>query len=1024
MENHILIGLGGTGGKVLKEFRKRLIVEYNETERNRLPIGFVYVDSTSEMMQPNDITFRVQGQDASFNVSEFVNIKGIDLDAVFRNPNGYPGLKGFIGDPEVMQKTIGTLGAAAGQKRRAGRILFGASVQTFLNALDNQYNKVKENSGRATVTIHIFSGLAGGTGSGSIIDVITQTRRKFPNTILENSTSGADIVVYSMVPEKDIPAGCDAGRYQANGYAALTEISALLTKKFYPHDVRGIDNRVDFSTNKVANGVFVYSNINEHGHVLDSFEAVPEIVSDFAFSRIFLEQNKNTNDFNRFYSFENFDSYLIENNEKAREGDIDPVRSKAFGSFGIKRVVIPEEEIIEYFTYNFGRQALLQLRFNHWNDDLGFRDIPTNVDFNSYAKEPEQLEYWRMTDKHLKLDKPILDTDLNKWNGIADYWNSVVPAWTEQSRPEKLPLNKLEKYCNEGYEHFFRKDGVRSFYNGKTQAKEEHANQITDIIERFIFDKWIVGDFSLSDLTKLIDKIIENVNQRRSAFVEKITTENQVLNQLDNARQANLSEWANLGVISSLVKKNKIIQRHSNILSQYYIKKTEIEGLHFASSLLAALLTKLNTLRTRIDNFTSIVNTAIDEVEKNIGARLKDNGTISTENLQEAIIRFYNNDAVKTFTKNVILDKNRNKNIASEFREQLKGLIGTEHTFKRANAEISIDTISQILDTSVRKKSISIHDEILIEDNEKLINRNILQQMNEKYQTEDDLKTFARNIVEKCGVFLTTNQTEIQRAVPNNAIPQQGITIFNKVILINLPTVDGNENVQRFADRLEIALTNAVTGGVTVKVDKNGTRKNEITILSIINCFPLRILQDLPLLKKKYDYLIKDPRESRQNRTILHSEGTGELFPDLFVSAELLPSDIRKKYVPYLIIGYSLDFVKYADKNDGTGRSAYGTIEVNRLGREVLNPIANKFTEIPFNSEIFTETFGEHLREKIEEELKSKYLHVEKRGILITKIQNLYNEIILPEFGGNEGTSECRFFAEQSEKAMEIIENT
>lgn len=29
-ENHILIGLGGTGGKVLKAFRKRLYQEYND----------------------------------------------------------------------------------------------------------------------------------------------------------------------------------------------------------------------------------------------------------------------------------------------------------------------------------------------------------------------------------------------------------------------------------------------------------------------------------------------------------------------------------------------------------------------------------------------------------------------------------------------------------------------------------------------------------------------------------------------------------------------------------------------------------------------------------------------------------------------------------------------------------------------------------------------------------------------------------------------------------------------------------
>ena len=43
-ENHILIGLGGTGGKILKAFRKRMFQEYSAEERAMLPIGYLYVD--------------------------------------------------------------------------------------------------------------------------------------------------------------------------------------------------------------------------------------------------------------------------------------------------------------------------------------------------------------------------------------------------------------------------------------------------------------------------------------------------------------------------------------------------------------------------------------------------------------------------------------------------------------------------------------------------------------------------------------------------------------------------------------------------------------------------------------------------------------------------------------------------------------------------------------------------------------------------------------------------------------------
>ena len=1022
MENHILIGLGGTGGKVLKEFRKRLFSEYREDERKKLPIGFVYVDSTDEMMKPNDITFRVQGQDASFTPSEFVNIKGIDLDSVFRNPNGYPGLKGFIGNPEVMQKTIGLVTAAAGQKRRAGRILFGGSVQSFIKTLRTQHTKVKGISTNSSVTIHIFTGLAGGTGSGSIIDTIAQVRKLFPKDKLEDKADGADVLVYSMVPEISIPEDCDAGRYHANGYAALTELSALLARKYMPHDVTGMSDRVNFTTKMIANGVFVYSNVNEHGKVMDSFKIMPKIVSDFAYSRIFIENNDNTKDFFTICRFENVNNNLCEKNEKSKEGEVDLVRSNSFGSFGIKRVIIPEQEIIEYFMYNFGRQALLQMRFNNWNDDLGYREIPANIDFNSFVKDAEQLERWRLTDKHLILDKPVLESDQKKWNSFADYWNYVIPLWTEQARTAKLPLNELEKYCNEGYEKGFRKVGVADFFENKTQAKEEHATEIADIIERYIFDKWGNGDFSLHNLTQLIDKIIENVGNKRREFEGKITTTNQVLDNLEMKRLNNQKEWVNVGVISGdiLGRKKKIIQGHSMIMSQVYIKKTEIAGLNFGIALLASLSVKLNSLRSRIEKFVSTLNDAIIDFDKQIAARCKDKGTI--EDLQEAIIRFYNHEAVVNFTRNIMTDKKRQENIASEFRQKFIAKIGKERTFTRANEEVDADIISQILETFIREKSISIHNETLISDGDKLINRNILEQLSEQYSNQDDLRAFAKDLIEKSGVFATFNYNEINRAVNNNPIPEIGISIYNKIVLINLPNIEGKEKVQRFANKFSEILKSCVSG-VSVKVDTNGKNQNEITILSIVNNFPLRVLKDLPLLKEKYDFLTTNERSSLENRTILHTEGTGENFPNLFVMDELLPSDIRKKYVPYLIINEALGFVKYTDKEDGTGKSAWGTININRLGEEVLSPIADKFTEIAFN-EIFTETFGEELKEKAEKEIKTdKWLHKDKRVELNKKVQNLYKEIILPEYNNNKGNENCKFYADCAEKAMDIIEN-
>ena len=85
----VLIGLGGTGGKILKAFRQRLWTEYNESQRKKLPIGYIYVDTDSAMMNPNDVSYETIHGNCCFEPNDFVDIKlHSDVDAIFGNPKG------------------------------------------------------------------------------------------------------------------------------------------------------------------------------------------------------------------------------------------------------------------------------------------------------------------------------------------------------------------------------------------------------------------------------------------------------------------------------------------------------------------------------------------------------------------------------------------------------------------------------------------------------------------------------------------------------------------------------------------------------------------------------------------------------------------------------------------------------------------------------------------------------------------------------------------------------------------------
>lgn len=1026
MENHILVGVGGTGGKILKAFRKRLFAEFTDDELNKLPVSFVYVDSTDEMMHREDVTWRVLGKNAIFDNSSFVNIKGISLNEVFASPSSFPGLKGFIGDPEVMKKTLGEVGAAAGQKRRAGRILFASSIDQYINTLNKQHDQVKRITGGGCTNIYIFTGLAGGTGSGSVVDLVAQTRmqphfREEPN---EDGSSGTRILLFCMTPEVAPPAGCDTGNYHGNGFAALTELNALMLKKYVPHDVTGQSERLNLDLiDKIVNGCYVYSNVNENGMTVESHNQLPGLLSDFVYNRVFLEYNNNTGDYMRAFNFENINNFDKEKNEKSKTGEIDIVRSKRFSSFGIKRIMIPEEEITEYFTFNLGRQALLQMRYNNWADDLGYRDTPANVDFHSEVKEVENWNKWRMTDKHLMLNQPILNSDINgkyKWPSFNDYWVNAIDAWTDQARSAAMPLNELEKFCNEGYTKFFRKVGVTEFFEGKTRAKEEHAKEIVEIVEQLLFDKWATGDLSLYNLQQYVDRIKEMVEDRRKGFDTKINQTSQVLEQLEQARVLNRSEWEHLGLIGGLIKKNKIIQQHATILQQIYIKRTEMEGMTFAMGLLAMLFSKFNQLRSRIDQFVGTMEAAFKYTEAMIASRCKDEGTLDDK--QQSIIRFYKRGEVVTFTKEVIRDERRQKSIASTMREALLSTIGNEHSFIRANAQIDNDQIADILDTTIRNQAIAIHNDLRQEEAEKLIGRNIMEQLSEIFENDDQLHTFCKEVIDMSGVYSVFDPTEVRRAVKNNDVPKVGDNILRKILLINLPEAKGDDKTVKFVERFKRALESSAHSGVKVMIDETSPRKNEITILTIAYCFPLRALRDLHFMEERYQRLINNPNTGRENRTVLHTEGTGEQFPNLFVAKEASASEIREQYTKYLIAAYAIGHIRYADREDGTGLKAFGTISVSRTGLETLNPIADKFTEIPYIYETFTESMGEELKAKVQAALQGEYLHVEKRGELLKKIQELIRDVILPECDNNKGSEKFLFFNKQAEGAMDVIE--
>lgn len=888
--NHILVGLGGTGGKILRAFKMRMFEEFPDAEeRMKHPVSLLYVDSTMEMMPHNGrarADFRVMGQDASFTNNEFLNIKAVNVEHLLNHINNYPSLKGIVENVGAVKAAIGSLGEAAGQKRRAGRLLFAANAVGYVNSLRNAYARAEQISGNASyTTFHIFAGLSGGTGSGAIIDAIIQTRKTFPS---------AKILVYAMLPEMNLPkADMDQGRYYQNGYAAVKEINALQAGRWFPQDVTGNGPAKLFNYNVkgVADGVTFYSNVNENGVSINSLTELPKIVSDYVFARIFFvnESNSINGDIVRSYKFENMDDFALEYDEignRDKDGRLPVARTKKLNSFGIKRVIYPELRVLKHMTYTIGQSVLWQFKYNNWRENQGFTNEERNRDLRQEFLNKDKLAKWMLDTEHLTLNKKIIPSDPD-YPTFNEYWKNRISDRSEEAKDSDNPLNELDRIMNTFFDDFFREEGVKRYFEGKTQVISEMALEIRRNIEREFFEKWNNSDISITELKKLSSLLITKLDEKRKEIDELLKKEKENFEDIDEERIRNVEDWTHLGIFQRMVNKGaRLYEDHQQILIDLYESKTKLVALEFAQKLLAKVFMEISRMDSDISSFGQKISDAIDMTEKLITSHRKMNKGL--EDKREAIIEVSEEERMVEFEKGLRSNKTDMSTITREIREAIL----PEMDFVNFGELASIITEEEIADAfdthlaqTIRKK----HDEHQ-EADKKVLGLNILTQLQQKLRTDDDIKAFATEIVQQSGVYLKLNQDQVQLHLRNNEgnlSPSNSASINKKAILVSIPSPDDNIQLKKFVTKLVEAFKNSVnqsTARTEISINTESPRTDELSIITVNYCFPVRAIDWLGSYKMRYDQFLNtgNPATDESNNILLHSEGKGSDLPPVF----------------------------------------------------------------------------------------------------------------------------------------------
>jgi len=998
INNHLIIGLGGTGGKILRSLRKTIYQNFRSEDPSGVNIRYLYVDSSDEMMAHDDSTWKILGQSVQLKRTSQLKISALNLAQVLDNLGSYPGISPWLGSRETFRNILSSANAAniiGGQKRRLGRFLFACYATQFRNQVD-AFVKEMETGGIASVTFHVCCGLAGGTGSGCVVDVVSQIREAYRDKKYR-------IVVYALIPDKNPGANRAQANYHANGYAALMELNALSIGAFKPHDVSGRNKERRLDLQDTFNCCYLFSDENEDHNRVDLDKELPEIVSSFLYQKIVAAKDMSWDSLRRLETFENMD-FRPEESPFGHK----PERSRLFFAFGIKQIAYPEEEIREYLTYAFARQAALQLQFNHWTDSVGYSEDPVNQSFNEFVRLKETLQRWYLTDEHLTLSEGILPDEIKnkRWKPINIFWVDLIPNFKSHVREsyannDRVWLDELSKLCEAAYSQNYRDFGVRKFYETKGGEIKDHVRELRGRIERDLFQDWMNGEKSMYDISRLLSALVASLEERLKLTDDRISKQKEGEESFASKVAFNAKEWAKVGVISGwLGKRQNLLNAQGECLQQLYIYRTRIAGMEFSKKLIQALVADLTILGAEVSRCTAMIVDSTKDFNESIDARCADSGQAD---LQKPVIRFYHPDTVKDFTKSLVRDRTAQQKQSGTVRIALAALLGEAQNFTNFNARISKEKFIDVLESTCVKNATDAHNNYVAanRDLSRILQVSIIERLYREYAgNRDALRSYVISVVSRAKNYLCFNDLEVKRQGSGTA--QGGFVSYLSIILPEAP------DLAEFHSALRSEFENATTGAKEIVLGKD--KPHEITLVSITNLFPVRFVKDVAFLREKYEQRIT-ANDADQARMELHLEGDGSGLPNLFVG------DVEpKKFLAYLLLAKAMDVVQLLEDPD-TGLKNLYLLTKNEKGRENAPILLGKSMDNALQQSSL-ETY-DALIASVDPLLAKEFLHAKKREELSISIQSQLNEVRAERKNPLDRT--YRLFAQAAETAESIL---
>lgn len=603
MQNHLFIGLGGQGGRTLGELRKVMAQRARDLDALGglgVRIEFLAIDSSDDVRNDRR-SWTDFGTDLALPASDWLILERPGRETIGTlalRPDIAPWLgdrgrvEGFLAQGQIQ---------GANQRRRFGRLLFAYNASAIRTAVAAKVGRLTEGR-HYQCAFHLFATLAGGTGSGGLVDLAVLIRSRYP----ESDSEGFPVFAYLYGTDVD-ETGANVGYFFQNQFTGLRDLNALLCGRLMP-PLLGDDRAAGaFTGTEPVAQVSLSAPLNS-AHRQVRLDTQIRIVAEACFERIYaLAAGQMGQAAQRSLTGQDILATF------PAEPPGRPERSYRFGALGMRRWEVPTDKLLALLALDLLASALRQMLYQNWQEASGFShqlaEGPAAEAASAVSGLIGEIE-------DLRRPAPTADVLAQRLRtALTEQATGLSRAPSAASNGVPLTLRGLEQALAGYYRQHFEQVGVDALVQQRGHELPEKVRDAVRRLELHLTRLWLSGvsPLALARIPQVIDELAARLRRELDAG-PALDAGGEHRQRLIEARR---HEWDKLTWLAGLTGRSRaLIEAHGSDCSAVHEMDLRSRLGLLDRTFVKDLLGRLTTVANRFRSVQQALQRMLDAVQQ------------------------------------------------------------------------------------------------------------------------------------------------------------------------------------------------------------------------------------------------------------------------------------------------------------------------------------------------------------------------------------------------------------------------